>query len=192
MSQHAAMAMAGMGGPVGAINAGTPTSANVANANTDPSEYLKRLNTYIYDYFMRNHHYECARAMLNESLPLGVQVKQSPNQRQPNGGAVDDMDTGSKDNMPDRPKDLPLPELPATGGHFLEDWWFQFWDIFHSRRNQAGKPSTLTYISTQRQAQKARSGLMGTIDPSMQRNFVMNGGMPVDLKKAAVHNSGNM
>lgn len=171
--------MAGMGGPVGAV---TPSAMGV---DSDSSDHYKRLNTYIYDYFIRNEHFDCARTMLNKNLPMAVHSKSSPNQRQTNG--IDDMDTDSK--VIDRPKDLPLPDLPATGGHFLEDWWIQFWEVFNSRRLQTGRPATLQYIASQRQAQKQRSGMMGNMD-AMQRNISMiNGGMtPNDLKKTAIQN----
>ncbi|QIW98044.1 hypothetical protein AMS68_003562 [Peltaster fructicola] len=172
--------MANMGGPV---NANTPNHA--ANPNSDPSEYVKRLNTYIYDYFVRNGHYDCARVMIKDSLPIGLHSKSSPGQRQANG--LDDMDL---ENDVNRPPDLPLTDLPAAGGHFLEDWWFQFWDVFYSRRSGQGKPSTITYLSHQRVLQKARSGM--TADASGQRNFSMTNGQPADLKKMAMQNNGNM
>lgn len=191
MSQQVAMTMAGMGGPVGAMNVGTPNNgiAMGGATNTDQADYAKRLNTYIYDYFMRHRHYDCAKAMLNESLAVGLHSKSSPGQR--NG--ADEMDMDNK-GIIDHPKDMPLPDLPATGGPFLEDWWFQFWDIWNSRRSANGKASTLAYLSHQRNAQKARSGMMGAMDPTMQRNLsMMNGGvMPADLKKAAMQNSSNM
>lgn len=178
------MAMSGMDGPVGAMGAATP---NTMNIGADPPD--KHLNTYIYDYFVRNQHYECARTMLNKNLPMDLR-KLSPNQRQANG--VDDMDADSKDLH--RPKDLPLPDLPATGGHFLEDWWVQFWEVFTSRRTTAGKPATLAYLTAQRQAQKARGVMLGSMD-AMGRNLsMMNGGMMTgDLKKTAMQNAaGNM
>lgn len=179
MSQQATMTMAAMGGPVGMA----PNNINHAQDNSD---YVKKLNTYIYDYFVRNQHYECARSMLSEHLPLDLHTKTSPGSRQANG--ADDMDTDTKD----RPKDLPLPELPAGSGDFLEDWWTQFWDVFNSRRTGQGKTTTISYISQQRQMQKARSGMMGN-DAATQRNFsMMNGGQGADLKKAAMMNNNTM
>lgn len=176
------MTIANMGGPVNTINANT--SNHVANS-TDPSEYVKRLNTYIYDYFVRNGHYECARVMLKDNLPIGLHGKSSPGQRQSNG--LDEMDM-EKDM--DRPNDLPLTDLPAAGGHFLEDWWFQFWDVFNSRRSGQGKPATIAYLTHQRQLQKARSNM--TADPVAQRAFGMVNGQTADLKKMAIVNNGNM
>jgi hypothetical protein len=109
----------GMGGPVGGApppqqNVGTPLNGSGVNANVS-AETVKRLNTYIYDYFLRNQHYDIARAMIQSpSMELLTQTKQSPNQRQNQPNGIDDMDT-------DRPKDLPEPGLQNTEGPFLQD-----------------------------------------------------------------------
>jgi hypothetical protein len=196
MSQPQQMNMGGMGGPVGGQqqqqpqqqNASTPTSA--VNAN-DPADTVKRLNTYIYDYFLRNQHYDIARAMHQSStMEIFTQPKQSPNQRQ-------NQPNGNDDNDADRPKDLPDPAFQNTEGPFLQDWWFQFWDIYHSRRNQGSKQSTLGYITAQRNGQKQRANLMGGMDPAAMQNMrnmsmMSNGIMQNDLKKAAMQNAGNM
>jgi hypothetical protein len=203
MSQPQQMNMGGMGGPVGgappqqnnqqhqqnAGNAGTPNGGAVP-AN-DPLDTVKRLNTYIYDYFLRNQHYDIARAMHQSStMEIFTQPKQSPNQRQ-------NQPNGNDDNDADRPKDLPDPAFQNTEGPFLQDWWFQFWDIYHSRRNQGSKQSTLGYITAQRNGQKQRANLMGGMDPATMQNMrnmnmMSNGMMQNDLKKAAMQNAGNM
>lgn len=193
------MNMGGMGGPVGGAppsqqqqqqqpQAGTPTNGGSLTAVSDPNETIKRLNTYIYDYFLRNQHYDIARAMHQSSNMELLTQKQSPGQRQNQTNGVDDMDT-------DRPKDLPEPVMNSDGGPFLQDWWFQFWDIYNSRRNAGSKPSTLGYLTAQRAGQKARGNLMGAMDPAMQQNMrnmsmMSNGMMPNDLKKAAMQNAG--
>lgn len=191
--------MGGMGGPVGGApsqqqqqqGAGTPTNGGAVNAN-DSADTVKRLNTYIYDYFLRNQHYDIARAMHQSgTMELFTQMKQSPNQRQNQPNGIDDMDT-------DRPKDLPEPGLQNTEGPFLQDWWFQFWDIYNSRRNLTpNKQATLGYVSAQRAGQKQRGNLMGGMDPAAMQNLrqmqmMGNGMMPNDLKKAAMQNAGNM
>jgi hypothetical protein len=193
------MNMGGMGGPVGGQqqqqaaqqqNAGTPTNGGAVNAN-DPADTVKRLNTYIYDYFLRNQHYDIARAMHQSStMEIFTQPKQSPSQRQ-------NQPNGNDDNDADRPKDLPDPAFQNTEGPFLQDWWFQFWDIYHSRRNQGSKQSTLGYITAQRNGQKQRANLMGGMDPAAMQNMrnmsmMSNGIMQNDLKKAAMQNAGNM
>lgn len=194
------MNMGGMGGPVGGAplpqqqqqqqGAGTPTNGGAVNAN-DSAETMKRLNTYIYDYFLRNQYYDIARAMHQSgTMELYTQMKQSPNQRQNQPNGIDDMDT-------DRPKDLPEPTLQNTEGPFLQDWWFQFWDIYNSRRNNPGKQATFGYLTAQRAGQKQRGNLMGGMDPAAMQNMrqmqmMNNGMMPNDLKKAAMQNAGNL
>jgi hypothetical protein len=185
--------MGGMGGPVGGApppqqNVGTPSNGSGVNAN-DSAETVKRLNTYIYDYFLRNQHYDIARAMVQSpSMEILTQTKQSPNQRQNQPNGIDDMDT-------DRPKDLPEPGLQNTEGPFLQDWWFQFWDIYNSRRNNPSKQATMGYLTAQRAGQKQRGNMMGGMDPGAMQNMrqmsmMSNGMMPNDLKKAAMQNAG--
>ena len=174
MSQPQQMNMGGMGGPVGGAppqqqqNAGTPSNGSGVNAN-DSAETVKRLNTYIYDYFLRNQHYDIARAMINSgNMELLTQPKQSPSQRQNQSNGVDEMDT-------DRPKDLPEPGLQNTEGPFLQDWWFQFWDIYQSRRNNASKQTTVSYLAAQRaagaQALQVFDTWGGVLSPAMYREF---------------------
>ena len=198
MSQPQQMNMGGMGGPVGGAppqqqqqqqqNAGTPSNGSGVNAN-DSAETVKRLNTYIYDYFLRNQHYDIARAMINaSSMELLTQPKQSPSQRQNQPNGIDEMDT-------DRPKDLPEPGLQNTEGPFLQDWWFQFWDIYNSRRNHPSKQTTVGYLAAQRAGQKQRGNMMGGMDPGAMQNMrqmsmMSNGMMSNDLKKAAMQNAG--
>ncbi|OQN96305.1 hypothetical protein B0A48_17561 [Cryoendolithus antarcticus] len=183
-----------MGGPVGGgmagqhpqqqqMNAPTPTNAGSPH---DPQGGINRLNAYIYEYFLRTQNYDVARAMV-DCGQFGL-AKQSPNSRQPNGN--DDSD-------PSRPKDLPEPQFENPSDKpFLIDWWCQFWDIFNARRSN-GKPSAISYVSTQRQAQKQRMAIMGNADPATQMGMrsntaMINGMMPENLKKAAMVNAGNM
>jgi len=114
----------------GSLN-GTPIMGNMAHpkrmGDQDPKE---KLNTYIYDYFLRNRHHTLARAMLDCDLKLNTE-KASPNNK-PNGASDIDM-----------PDDLPLPLMPpgqAADNSFLLDWWVQFWDIFAAARGGGGGP----------------------------------------------------
>jgi hypothetical protein len=133
--QNAQMAqMAAMnanGGPVD----GTPMMGNMPHPkriNTDPRE---QLNTYIYDYFLRNNHYQAARSMLESNLKMltGPPQKLSPKNR-PNG----------IDSMEEPPEDLPAPQLPQNqmaDNSFLLDWWVQFWDIYQATKTRGNSPS---------------------------------------------------
>lgn len=189
-----------MGGPVNA-----PTPGGGGGLGHD--EVLKRLNTAIYDYLLRNSHYDVAR-IVSQRLDIfkKTDVKQSPNQRngQQANGVDDSMDLdGTKDSgIKGRPEDLPLPEN-VVEGPFLQDWWFQFWEIHFAKRNKNPNQQTNQYVAQQRMQQKARLGMMGGMDPASMQNLRgyngmvpnMNNGMgamPNDLKRTAMQNRGNM
>jgi len=170
------MAMAGMGGPVG-----TPTNSTTPYS---PEAIIKKLNTHIYEYLLCNGHYESARAVYKD-LPIEENTKQSPGQRQ--NGADSGMDIDSKElpGVQKRPSDLPAPDsMSHAESPFLQDWWCQFWELFHGNR-QRGKPTVLGYVGQQRVAQKARTGML--VDPNgMQRGYnMMNNG---DMRQAALKN----
>ena len=197
MSQQPPMNMAAMaGGPVGGgggQNIGTPGSITALNG----LDAVKKLNTAIYDYLLRNQLHEAARSFVNK-MDVETDTKKSPSQRQggqqSNGNIDDGMDIDSKEikNLPD---DLP-PPAQLGDGPFLQDWWCQFWEIYQGNRGK-GKQSMMGYVGAQRQAQKARTNMMGNnMDPaSMQNmrgyNMVMNNGMN-DLKRQAMQNPRNM
>lgn len=190
-----------MGGPV---NAPTP---NGGGAPLGHNDVLERLNTAIYDYLLRNQHYEVARAVSKHlAIRSKDDVKQSPNQRngQEANGADDGMEVDGIDKgIFNRPKDLPFPDN-VVEGPFLQDWWFQFWEIHFAKRGKNPNPHTNQYIAQQRMQQKARMGIMGGgMDPASMQNLrgyngmvqgMNNGmaGMPNDLKRTAMQNQRNM
>ncbi|KAI7304615.1 hypothetical protein KC315_g15093, partial [Hortaea werneckii] len=108
MSQPAQMA--GMGGPVGggpqnqpgAMNAGTP--GGVGSASIDA---VKRLNTAIYDYLLRNQLYDCARSF-HKAMDIETDsIKKSPgSNKQANGVSGDEMEVDNE-GIRNRPDDLP-------------------------------------------------------------------------------------
>jgi hypothetical protein len=134
--QNAQMAqMAAMNANGGPID-GTPIMGNMPHPNkrqtTDPRE---QLNTYIYDYFLRNDNFVAAKAMIDSDLKItvGPAQKFSPKTRS-NG-------VGSMDDQP--PTEMPSPLLPQNqiaDNSFLLDWWVQFWDIYQATRNRGGSP----------------------------------------------------
>ena len=190
-----------MGGPV---NAPTPSGGGWSLGH---DEVMKKLNTAIYDYLLRGRHYDIARAVSN-GLPLFTKpdVKQSPNQRngqQANGVDEPELD-GSKDpGISGRPDDLPFPDNVGDGP-FLQDWWYQFWEIHFAKRNKSPNQQTTQYVAQQRMQQKARLGMMGAaMDPASMQNMrsyngmvqgMNNGmaGMQNDLKRTAMQNQRNM
>ncbi|KAI4957964.1 hypothetical protein J4E86_005104 [Alternaria arbusti] len=174
----------------GSLN-GTPIMGNMAHpkrmGDQDPKE---KLNTYIYDYFLRNRHHTLARAMLDCDLKLNTE-KASPNNK-PNGASDIDM-----------PDDLPLPLMPpgqAADNSFLLDWWVQFWDIFAAARGGGGGPKNAAqYLGHNRnlghiQNQQRDQRLMMATNPMngaqyMMRNGAMTNGNQTDLKRAAAMNN---
>lgn len=134
------------GGPVGAApmmnnSQGGPRGPRQA----DQSDPGKNLNTYIYDYLLKTHHYEVARVFQKE-LEINIAEKPSPGRR-PNG--IDSMDTDSKDDIHKKPADLPEPALPPLNAdsNFLFDWWCQFWDIWAAHRGKGNNPNATHYLN---------------------------------------------
>ncbi len=143
------MNVAGMnpatGGPVGGgmimmMNNGNPPHGASSSSHSD---LKRRLDTYIYDYFLKNGHHEHARALhRDESIKLNTQphTKPSPSRRRDaemNGIDDNAMDTDSKDDANKIPDDLPKPDVPdnAQSG-FLYDWFGLFFDIYGASRNK--------------------------------------------------------
>ena len=122
------------------MNSGTPRNAP-AGGDTDTRTLF---HTYIYEYFIRNKHYDIARCML-ERVDIRQKVKQSPGRKEVNG---DFMEDDSKDNIPGKPADLPLPDTPnnASDSSFLYDWWCQFWDCYHAQRGRSDN-TTKQYLA---------------------------------------------
>jgi hypothetical protein len=113
-----------------------PDFAQMQQASND-SQML--LNTYIYDYFLRNEKYDLARAFYQSH-----KCKTTPRVKQ--NGALD-MD--KRDNVPD---DLPVPDVPSQGpgdSSLLESWWQCFWDMYFVARgakNHANIPYHHSYL----------------------------------------------
>ncbi|KAF9635832.1 cAMP-dependent protein kinase pathway protein [Lasiodiplodia theobromae] len=174
-------AMQQQGGPVG----GTPLmQAGGARNSMDPQTML---NTYIYDYFLKNHHWDLARQVKDALvINIGPATKPSPGGRRDVNG-VDDMDTDNKDEMHKRPDDLPPAAVPIdpSENSFLFDWWHQFWDIFNAQR-QRSKPGSaqLQYLAHTRQQaqlrQESQQRLMMTNNTQPYRGMM---GMPTNAKE---------
>ncbi|KAH9885722.1 hypothetical protein F4778DRAFT_501596 [Xylariomycetidae sp. FL2044] len=159
------------GGPVGAPMQimSNPVGPNVQQIQVpDQGRNNKsNLNTYIYDYFLREGMFDCARAMLNSETSIHV-IKNSPGSRRDENGNVlgngvgdDPMDTDSKDEIDSkRPADLPMPGVPNSAeGCFLYEWFCLFWDMLSAQRNKPGNnPQVSQYVShTQHQSRMRQS-----------------------------------
>lgn len=199
MSQQPQMNMAGMGGPVGGpqMNAGTPS--NAVDYNMTQIGTVKRLNTAIYDYLLRNQMFDVAKSFRSQvEIETKPEGKQSPGQRGQQANGVDDsMDLDGKEStILNKPNDLPFPRIEAD---FLKDWWCQFWEIWRGHRNKGTPPITQNYINAQRQAMNQRMGMMPQNGAQGMRAYNgmmpgMNNGqvIPNDLKRAAMQNRQGM
>jgi len=128
--------MNSVGGPMG----GAPANHGDARGGSNHDQQ-HLLNTYIYDYLLKNQKYDLARSFQIELTINSVSsMKESPGHRDVNG-VNDNMDTDSKDGIHKRPNDLPIPQIPtyASDNSFLYDWWCQFWDIYSAQRDR-GRP----------------------------------------------------
>ncbi|KAL9040986.1 MAG: hypothetical protein Q9214_004273, partial [Letrouitia sp. 1 TL-2023] len=196
---------------------GMPIMNNGANGATprpgndeDDPDYETRLNTYIYDYFLKSGQYECARSILNG----GLSVKTVPKRRDGDVNGADDMHTDSKDDLDSkRPHDLPLADLPPDpqGNSFLLEWFGLFWDVFfaHQRKMPPATAQAMQYVAHTQQQSRMRQQqqenmfrMPGVISGMNQMNeyqqqmmlrhqasgMQMNGG---DLRQKALQNNRN-
>ncbi|KAK6951222.1 hypothetical protein Daesc_007753 [Daldinia eschscholtzii] len=194
------MANIPMAGPVGGPS---PMMANTLAAQQQQvqSQGNNRtvLNTYIYDYFLREGMYDCARQMLKSEQTLNV-IKESPGRRRDENGNVlgngvgeDPMDTDSKDDIDSkRPADLPLPNVPAAAENsFLYEWFCLFWDMLYAQRNKPSiNPHVSQYVNHTQQQNRQRQTEHQAILRGMRQDLYgqnrmmgMPNGMQVNTKQ---------
>ena len=141
--------MTAMGGPVG--GGGVPMNGpnRPPMQVNDNQQQRSQLNTYIYEYFLRNGMYDCARSLLNSEQPIKV-IKDSPGRRREDGNGEDGADGDSKDDIDSkRPDDLPAPDVPreCPESCFLYEWWCLFWDMFNAQRGKGDGRNVLQYVN---------------------------------------------
>ncbi|PVH97658.1 hypothetical protein DM02DRAFT_644063 [Periconia macrospinosa] len=189
------MANMNAGGPV----TGTPIMNNgQRRPQGQMMEPRDQLNTYIYDYFIRNNHPQVARMMIKCDLKMKLgdrNQKTSPSGRNVNG--VGDMDSDSIDDLP--PAEVPAGQV--TENSFLLDWWVQFWDIYSAARGSGNKGTqytghvrNLTHMTNEQRNQRmmmtgGMNGMNG-MNPAQYGMVRMPNGMPKpnDLQRAAMNN----
>lgn len=141
--------MNAMGGPVGGgMPMGMNNGAAAVRQPMSNDNQRSQLNTYIYEYFLRNEMYDCARSLLNSDQPMNV-LKDSPGRRRENGAGDEGGDGESKDDVDSkRPSDLPDPNLPkeCPESCFLYEWWCLFWDMFNAQRGKGEHRNVLQYV----------------------------------------------
>jgi len=142
--------MNALGGPVGGggmpmMNNGAPGGGSRQQMPQNDSQ-RSQLNTYIYDYFLRNGMYDCARALYQNDPTMKV-IKESPGRQ---NGADDGDDAESKDDVDkQRPDDLPRSDVPreCPESCFLFEWWSLFWDMFNAQRGKGQSQNVLQYVN---------------------------------------------
>ncbi|KAI1170977.1 hypothetical protein F4777DRAFT_84213 [Nemania sp. FL0916] len=195
------MPMAGApvgGGPMSMMGNNTLAPGQVQRP---PENNRANLNTYIYDYFLREGMFDCARALLNSEQALNVH--KSP-RRDENGNAIgnglgdDPMDTDSKDDLDSkRPSDLPAPNVPnASDSCFLYEWFCLFWDMLSAQRNKGGvSPQHQNRLRQNNQQQELLRHMRPEMyNPMMQRMpnaMPMNGKHPNLARTAMANNQNN-
>ncbi|RDW81956.1 hypothetical protein BP6252_03068 [Coleophoma cylindrospora] len=214
VGMNAAMA----GGPVGGVN---PMMNNGQTGGIRPpmnANQKAQLNTYIYEYFLTNGMYECARTLLNSDQGMIIKdTKDSPGRRRDDNGNImgngtDSMDGDSKDDVDSkRPDDLPNPGVPkdAPESCFLYEWWCLFWDMFNAQRDRnVGDMRNATQYLTHTQAQSRmrqehQQAMLRNMRPDMMptqyqqmmiRNQQQQNGMNMkqnDIARTAMQNNRN-
>ncbi|KAL9007075.1 MAG: hypothetical protein Q9188_000198 [Gyalolechia gomerana] len=189
-------AMNGAGGGMPMMNNGANGATPRQGPEEDEPDY--RLNTYIYDYFVKYHHFECAKAMLNGELPLNTIPKRDVN-------GAGNMHVDSKDELDSKlPDDLPLPGVPTDpqGASFLLEWFGLFWDVFnaHQRKAPPASAQAMQYVARTQQESRMRQeqnnnmlrvpGMMPSGMSEYQQLLFrqQQTGMPGDLRQKALQN----
>ncbi|KAK7959574.1 uncharacterized protein PG986_004428 [Apiospora aurea] len=178
--------MGAMGGPVG----GAPIPMAMNNGNgalpAQPMQGNDRnhrcmLNTYIYDYFLKEGMVDCARSLLRTDQPLNVSKDSPGSRRDENGNALngvsdDSMEIDHKHDVDS--KDLPTPLIASSDTCFLYEWFGLFWDMHLAQRNRMGNNNAqvsqyINHTQTQnRLKQSQQQELLRSMRPDQA------GGMP--------------
>ncbi|KAF2868591.1 hypothetical protein BDV95DRAFT_609512 [Massariosphaeria phaeospora] len=202
-SQQQMAGMVAMNANAGPLD-GTPIMGNVPRPRhlQTPTPHRDQdvrdqLNTYIYDYFLRNKHTRLARMMVECDLKMSV--NHPPATKNENGRSVNGVDAMDQDSQ----DDLPPPRIPtnqASENSFLYDWWCQFWDIYRAARPGAEPPSNkhTQYIQYTRNVtqfqneQRNQRMLMNNMGPNQYQTMMRampNGvGGPKELQRVAAIN----
>jgi len=117
-----------------------PLSTNTLDIKPAASaaDNRRKLNTYIYDYFLRNDMFDLAR-LLYKDHEIDCLEKTSPLRKE--AGAVPDAEDAQSD-LANKPADLPRANIPgAVNSSFLLDWWSQFWDCWSAARTYNNSPT---------------------------------------------------
>ncbi|KAL9589281.1 MAG: hypothetical protein Q9203_001935 [Teloschistes exilis] len=197
-------AVNGAGGGMPMMNSGVNGATPRPGNEEEHENYVETLNTYIYDYFLKNHHFDCAKAMLNDHMPVATVNKHRGDDV--NGNMHSDTKDDRESKIPD---DLPLAAVPtdSQGACFLFEWFGLFWDVFfaHQRKTPPASADAMQYVARTQHEHRLRQeqqqnllrvpGMMGPTSLDQMHNYQQmlyrqqNGGMPGgDLRQKALQN----
>lgn len=130
-----------MGG-MSLINNGTNGATPRAGSDQGDNDFEARLNTHIYDYFIKIENYDCARALLNSHVPMEPPIRRREGDI---NGTDDTLHTDSKDDVDSkRPDDLPG---LSDKSNFLLEWYSTFWDFYFARtKNPRATSQAMQYM----------------------------------------------
>ncbi|KAH7169841.1 uncharacterized protein B0J16DRAFT_406929 [Fusarium flagelliforme] len=123
------------------------------DASRHPQEnYNKRaqLNTYIYEYFLRNGMFQCAQSILKADSDVNVQRHSPGSARNSKGSRLkkavcnETTDTGLDSIHSNL---LPAPNVPnlSADSCFLYEWFCLFWAMFNAQKNEDGRIEACQY-----------------------------------------------
>ncbi|KAL8698833.1 MAG: hypothetical protein Q9224_001674 [Gallowayella concinna] len=206
MTQMNMAAVNGTAGGMSMMNNGANGATPRLGNEEDEPDYEARLNTYIYDYFVKNQRYDCAKAMLKGDMPIRV----APKPRDGDVNGAGNMHIDSKDDLDSKvPDDLPLAALPTDpqGASFLLEWFGLFWDVFfaHKRKAPPASAQAVQYVARTQHESRMRQeqqqnllrvpgmmpGSMNGLNQYPEMYFRGTNGMPVnggDLRHKALQN----
>lgn len=182
---------------------GVPPGPQQPPQQGSDSRHAVYLNTYIYDYLLRNEMYDAARGVLKSGQPINVE------QDRENGLGGDSMDTDSKDEINGKKhEDLPAPILGSAAPDisFLYEWFSMFWDLLNASKgkyapNQVNQYVTHTHNQTRMRQQEMLRAMRPDIAAQQQQQFLMmrqqqqNGNMNMltknNLHRGAIANTQN-
>ena len=158
------------GGPMAMTNGANGAAPRAALEPERDAEMKVKLNTYIYDYLIKNEQWDVARALHKSSMTVNTK----PGGRRQNGMDDNAMEDSKDDIDSKKPADLPAPgDVPssASDNSFLFDWFSIFWDIFLAprQRGKVGNPAAFSYVEQTRVSsvlKLARTDANYLIEPS--------------------------
>lgn len=186
------------------VGGGIPMmDSDASGGNIGPSMQLseyqrQQLNTYIYEYFIRNRMFDCAQSLLNSEKHLSA-IEESPRRRQANGNGMrngtpnhGDSDNSKGDMNSETSGGLSVTsttqESPESS--FLYEWWCLFWDMFTAQRGR-GEERQQLLLNLEMQSQimdQMMPAHYGQIIQLREQNG-MSIGQVADLTRNAIHNT---